>query len=69
MPRKAKKPTKKAVSKRISLEDAVDAVASAIAMSVIAEHGTEADRREAVSWLKDWFSHKGVFGKPNTSES
>jgi len=61
MPRKTKKPTKKAASKAISLEEAVDAAASAIAMSVIAQHGSKADRATAVAWLKGWFSKKHYF--------
>jgi hypothetical protein len=60
MPRKMKKPTKKA-AEAYSLLEAVDAVASAMAMSVIAQHGSKAERAEAVGWLKGWFSEKRVF--------
>jgi hypothetical protein len=58
---KPMKPMTEATSRAISLEDAVDAVASAIAMSVTAQHGSETERAEAVAWLKGWFSDKRVF--------
>jgi len=40
---------------RITLAGATDAVASALAMSVIAKHGSAKDRAKAVAWLKTWF--------------
>ncbi len=69
MPGKAKKRRKKAASKPAlaqvgppkNLKDAVDAVSSAIAMSVIARHGSKKDRAAAVAWLKAWWIGQDVF--------
>lgn len=68
MPKKVNRPRKKAAAPALAnvgppknLRDAVDSVASAIAMSVIAQHGRKKDRAEAVAWLKKWWIGQDVF--------
>lgn len=39
---------------------AADSISNAVAAYVIAQHGTEADRKEVVAYLKRWFE-RGVF--------
>ena len=61
MPRKTKKSAKKAAPKTDNLASAVDAIASAIAMSLIIQNGSRKDRAKAVAWLKTWFVKDKVF--------
>jgi hypothetical protein len=61
MPRKTKRSAPKTTPKPDSLANAIDAVASAIAMALIIQTGSKKDRAKAVAWLKTWFVKDKVF--------